>query len=100
MRPASSARTILATRMNSCPPSTASMNSSDICITWTPWKIRSTPTIQNLLNVVGPRNLVHSWATDVDDPTDMPRWGKIGKQKIEDEGPLPPHPTNGIKYNM
>jgi arylsulfatase A-like enzyme len=55
---------------------------------------------QNLLNKVGPRNLVHSWATDVDDTTDMPRWGKIGKQKIEDEGPLPPHPTNGIKYNM
>jgi arylsulfatase A-like enzyme len=55
---------------------------------------------QNLLNVVGPRNLVHSWATGVDDPTDMPRWGKVGKQKIEDEGPLPPHPTNGIKYNM
>jgi arylsulfatase A-like enzyme len=55
---------------------------------------------QNLLNVVGPRNLVHSWATDVDDPTEMPRWGKIGKQKIEDEGPLPPHPANGIKYNM
>jgi arylsulfatase A-like enzyme len=55
---------------------------------------------QNLLNVVGPRNLVHSWATDVDDTTEMPRWGKIGKQKIEDEGPLPPHPTNGIKYNM
>jgi arylsulfatase len=55
---------------------------------------------QNLLNVVGPRNLVHSWATDVDDSTDMPRWGKIGKQKIQDEGPLPPHPTNGIKYNM
>jgi arylsulfatase A-like enzyme len=55
---------------------------------------------QNLLNVVGPRNMVHSWATDVDDPTAMPRWGKIGKQKIEDEGPLPPHPTNGIKYNM
>jgi arylsulfatase A-like enzyme len=55
---------------------------------------------QNLLNVVGPRNLVHSWATDTDDTTEMPRWGKIGKQKIEDEGPLPPHPTNGIKYNM
>jgi arylsulfatase A-like enzyme len=55
---------------------------------------------QNLLNVVGPRNLVHSWATDVDDATDMPRWGKIGKQKIVDEGPLPPHPTEGIKYNM
>jgi len=55
---------------------------------------------QTLLNVVGPRNLVHSWATDVDDSTDMPRWGKIGRQKIQDEGPLPPHPTNGIKYNM
>ncbi len=55
---------------------------------------------QNLLNKVGPRNLVHSWATDVDDATDMPRWGKIGKQKIEDAGPLPPHPIDGVKYNM
>jgi arylsulfatase A-like enzyme len=55
---------------------------------------------QNLLNTVGPRNLVHSWATDVDDTTEMPRWGKIGKQKIQDEGPLPPHPMDGIKYNM
>jgi len=55
---------------------------------------------KNLLNVVGPRNLVHSWATDTDDATEMPRWGKIGKQKIVDEGPLPPHPTEGIKYNM
>jgi arylsulfatase A-like enzyme len=45
---------------------------------------------QNLLNVVGPRNMVHSWATDRDDPTDMPRWGKIGKQRIEDAGPLYP----------
>ena len=55
---------------------------------------------QNLLNVVGPRNLVHSWATDSDDATEMPRWGKIGKQKIEDAGPLPPHPMEGVKYNM
>ena len=45
---------------------------------------------QNLLNVVGPRNMVHCWATDKDDATDMPRWGKIGKQKIEDAGPLYP----------
>src|SRR5271165_6866076 len=44
---------------------------------------------QNLLNVVGPRNIVHTWATDTDDATEMPRWGKIGKQKIQDEGPLP-----------
>jgi arylsulfatase A-like enzyme len=45
---------------------------------------------QNLLNVVGPRNMIHSWATDVDDPTDQPRWGKIGKQRIEDAGTLYP----------
>ena len=42
---------------------------------------------QALINQVGPRNMVHSWATDVDDPTEQPRWGKIGKQKIEDAGP-------------
>ncbi len=45
---------------------------------------------QNLLNVVGPRNMIHSWATDKDDPTEMPRWGKIGKQRIEDAGTLYP----------
>jgi arylsulfatase A-like enzyme len=36
----------------------------------------------------GPRGVMHSWATDVDDPTEQPRWGRIGKQKIEDTGPL------------
>ena len=55
---------------------------------------------QDLKDTVGPRNLIHSWATDVDDETVDPRWGKVGKQKIEDEGPLPPHPMDGIKYNM
>jgi arylsulfatase A-like enzyme len=45
---------------------------------------------QELLNQVGPRNMVHSWATNTDDPTEMPRWGKIGKQKIEDAGTLYP----------
>src|SRR5213083_3529738 len=45
---------------------------------------------QELLNVVGPRNMVHSWATDKDDATEMPRWGKIGKQRIEDAGTLYP----------
>ena len=45
---------------------------------------------QELLNKVGPRNMVHSWATDTDDPTVEPRWGKIGKQKIEDAGTLYP----------
>jgi arylsulfatase len=45
---------------------------------------------QNLLNVVGPRNMVHCWSSENDDPTEMPRWGKIGKQKIEDAGTLYP----------
>lgn len=39
---------------------------------------------------VGPRNMLHTWATNVDDLTVQPRWGKIGKQKIEDAGALPP----------
>jgi arylsulfatase A-like enzyme len=55
---------------------------------------------QALRNTVGPRNLVHSVASDVDDQTVDPRWGKVGKQRITDEGPLPPHPTPNIKYNM
>jgi arylsulfatase len=36
----------------------------------------------------GPRGVIHSWATDADDPTDDPRWGPVGKQKIEDTGRL------------
>lgn len=36
----------------------------------------------------GPRGVIHSWATDKEDTTEMPRWGKVGKQKIEDTGPL------------
>jgi arylsulfatase A-like enzyme len=43
-----------------------------------------------LKDTVGPRNMVHSWATDTDDPTVQPRWGKIGKQRIEDAGTLYP----------
>lgn len=45
---------------------------------------------QKLLNQVGPRNMVHSWATTKDDKTEMPRWGTVGKQKIEDAGTLYP----------
>jgi arylsulfatase A-like enzyme len=43
-----------------------------------------------LKDTIGPRNMVHSWATDTDDPTVQPRWGKIGKQRIEDAGTLYP----------
>jgi arylsulfatase len=45
---------------------------------------------QALRDRVGPRNMVHTWATDTDDSTVEPRWGKIGKQKIEDAGELCP----------
>ncbi|MCB1213568.1 MAG: arylsulfatase [Chlamydiia bacterium] len=45
---------------------------------------------QDWIEKTGPRNLVHSWATDRDDHTVHPRWGKVGKQKIVDEGPLAP----------
>ncbi|HKF58313.1 MAG TPA: arylsulfatase [Blastocatellia bacterium] len=48
---------------------------------------------EDWLNKVGPRNLVHSYATTTDDPTVQPRWGAIGKQRIEDEGPLAPFPN-------
>jgi arylsulfatase A-like enzyme len=36
----------------------------------------------------GPRGVIRSFATDIDDQTVDPRWGKVGKQKIEDTGPL------------
>ena len=36
----------------------------------------------------GPRGVLQTWATDVDDPTVDPRFGVVGKQKIEDTGPL------------
>jgi arylsulfatase A-like enzyme len=48
---------------------------------------------QDWIDTTGPRNLVHSWATNTDDPTEQARWGKIGKQKIVDEGPLAPFPN-------
>jgi arylsulfatase len=35
-----------------------------------------------------PRGVMHAWATDVDDPTEDPKFGKVGKQKIEDTGAL------------
>lgn len=35
-----------------------------------------------------PRGVIHSWATDTDDATEHERWGRVGKQRIEDTGPL------------
>src|SRR3977135_565818 len=36
----------------------------------------------------GPRGALKCVAADTDDPTEDPRWGKVGKQTIEDTGPL------------
>ena len=55
---------------------------------------------QDWIDKYGPRNLVHSYATDVDDPTVMPRWGKVGKQRIVDEGPLKPFKDMTADHQM
>jgi len=65
---------------------------------------------QDWIDKYGPRDLVHTYATDTDDQTDQPRWGKVGKQRIVDEGPLAPFPNmegrqnwqkgRDAKYNM
>lgn len=60
------------------------------------------PKSSNFLANFGPRNLLDTKATDVDDPTTDPRWGRVGKQIIKDGGPLPPHPGMDpkAKFNM
>jgi len=35
-----------------------------------------------------PRGVIHSWATDTDTDEVDPRYGPVGKQRIEDTGPL------------
>jgi arylsulfatase A-like enzyme len=60
----------------------------------------SFPVDQDYYNKYGPRSLVHCYATETDDPTEQPRWGKVGKQRIVDEGPLPPFPDMSNVPNM
>jgi len=45
---------------------------------------------QALKDKVGPRNMVTCQASAKDDATIDPRWGKVGKQTIKDEGTLYP----------
>ena len=88
---ASSARTISATRTSSCRRCTASTSSSATSITSTRWR---TPAIRTIRRISGRRSARATWsarsATNVDDATVDPRWGKVGKQKIEDAGELCP----------
>jgi arylsulfatase len=60
----------------------------------------SFPIDEKYYNTYGPRSLVHCYATDTDDDTIMPRWGRVGKQKIVDEGPLPPFKDMSNVQNM
>jgi len=43
---------------------------------------------KTFLENYGPRGVLHCFATDKDDPTEDPRFGKVGKQTIKDTGPL------------
>src|SRR5512139_2353801 len=42
----------------------------------------------NFRKMAGPRGVIHSWAQEEDDPAEEPRWGRVGKQRIQDTGPL------------
>ncbi len=53
---------------------------------------------QDWIDKTGPRNLVHCYASETDDPTVQPRWGKVGKQRIVDEGPLKPFANMGADH--
>lgn len=44
---------------------------------------------EDFQNKYGPRNLLHTYATEVDDDTIEGRWGRVGKQRIEDAGDMP-----------
>jgi hypothetical protein len=45
---------------------------------------------RSLLSSVGLRNMIRSWATTIDGQTVQSRWGKVGRQKLEDAGTLCP----------
>src|SRR5882724_10394561 len=46
------------------------------------------PKNPDFLAKYGPRGVLHTFASDVDDPTEDARFGRVGKQKIEDTGRL------------
>ena len=87
----SSARTTSATRTSSCRPCTASTSSSATSTTSTPKRsrrIRSTRRIRGSRRCSARAACFSCKASDKDDPTEQPRWGRVGKQTIEDTGPL------------
>jgi arylsulfatase A-like enzyme len=49
---------------------------------------RTYPRDPRFLQALGPRGVLRCKASHRDDPAEQPRWGKVGKQTIEDTGPL------------
>jgi arylsulfatase len=46
------------------------------------------PKDPNFRKKFGPRGVLHCWATDTDDATVDPAYGKVGKQRIDNTGPM------------
>jgi arylsulfatase A-like enzyme len=46
------------------------------------------PKDPKFLAAFGPRGVMHCFASDKDDATTDPRWGRVGKQTVKDTGPL------------
>ena len=44
-----------------------------------------------LKDKIGPRNMVHSWATDQDDPTEQPRWARLASSGSRTPAPSIPN---------
>ena len=76
------------------PTAHGSTSSSATCITSTPRRSRRTRTIRPprrrrlLRKALLPRGVIHSWATDEESDEVDERYGPVGKQRIEDTGPL------------
>jgi len=49
---------------------------------------RNYPTDPRFREMFGPRGVLRCKSSTKDDPTVQPRWGRVGKQTIEDTGPL------------
>jgi len=47
---------------------------------------RTYPRDPKFKEMFGPRGVLKCKATEKDDPTEEPRWGRVGKQTIEDTG--------------
>ena len=51
-------------------------------------KLRTAAEAEKFRQTFAPRGTLHTWATDKDDPAIDAKFGRVGKQKIEDKGPL------------